>query len=211
MKLQCIIEKAQIISCTQANFVYVGTTVITCMVPLMQAWCFAENDGPFSLRFLNRIPIYPWHCKQSVNNSTLEVLLWSAFWDVIWETLHFKHLLLILCTSHSFAVHESMLCDHLRLLITWSLAVFLSAPERFLLYPFLPLNMTWNNSEKSLWPRGVPLAAATSMWQAAGPCWGWQLISWLLWAGRSSGGRGGVGRKEQGRVPRENCLVWQLE
>lgn len=21
----------------------------------------------------------------------------------------------------------------------------------------------------------------------------------------------GVGRKEQGRVPRENCLVWQLE
>lgn len=110
-------------------------------------------------------------------------------------TLHFNDLLLILCTYHRFATHEHMLCDHLRLLITCSLAVLLSAPERFLLYPFLLLNMTWNNSEKGLWPQGDPLAAGRVCDRS---CWGWQLISWLLWAGRSSGGRGVWGGRSRG-------------
>lgn len=125
-------------------------------------------------------------------------------------TLHFNDLLLILCTYHRFATHEHMLCDHLRLLIACSLAVVFSAPKRFLLYPFLLLNMTWNNSEKGLWPQGDPLAAARV-------CDKQQVLLGLAadklvtvgW--KEQRGTWGVGRKEQGRVPRENCLVWQLE
>jgi len=56
--------------------------------------------------------------------------------------LCFNDFLLILCTYHRCVVQEYMLCDHLGLVMACSLAVFFLAVRRFLLCPFLLLNVT---------------------------------------------------------------------
>lgn len=74
-------EKTYIAFCTRVKLLYTSTVVITDLALLMQAWCFAENTGLFSVRFLNQIPVH--HCKQGADNSALKVLLWSARRDVL--------------------------------------------------------------------------------------------------------------------------------